>query len=163
MKKEEREDFARRIFESMSVDNFSVEEKKIVKLLPFFKKEMAEVLNKVILIDTSFRLDCHFGIENNEKILRCFLIEVMHDTHSSLCIKYSKIFKDGKTLFLGFRGLDLILLNNSEKIENKKVFSFDGRKGTNKNYIPGIDKNQRILPKLDFIIRKGSFLIVFKE
>jgi|GEM_PF-5242003 len=169
MKKEEKEDLIKRIFSSINLENFSHEEIKILELLPFLNKEMVEVLDKVIVIKTAFSVVDFFEIEYDQKTIKCFLIEVLHDTHSSLCIKYSKIFKSGKTLFLGFRGLDILSKKYPEKIksEMKRIYSFESNKSTNKNYIPGVEDNkgslQRILPKLDFTLRKGSYMAVFKE
>lgn len=169
MKKEEKEAFLEKFFSSIKLENFSHEEIKILELFPFFNKEMVEVLDKVILLNTSFRMVDFFQVEYDGRSVRCFLIEILHDAHSSLCIKYSKIFKSGKTLFLGFKGLDILSKKYPEKIksEMKRIYSFDSNKSTNKNYIPGVEDNkgnpQRILPKLDFTLRKGSYIAVFKE
>lgn len=166
MKKEEKESFVEKFFLNINLKDFSHEEIKIIELLPFFKKEMVEVLDKVILMNKSFKTVDFFDVEYDGKLLKCFLIEILHNTHSSLCIKYSKIFKSGKTLFLGFKGLDILSKKHSEKIEGKKIYSFDSKNSVNKNYIPGIDNRgmfQRILPNLDFTLERGSYLVVFKE
>ena len=165
MKKEEKGNLIEKIFANINNDFFSPEERQIIELLPFFNKELVEVLDKVFLVKDSFKITDSFTIEYEEKTLKCFLIEILHDAHSSLCIKYSKIFEPGKTLFLGFRGLDTIIGKYPEKIRDKKVFSFESKKSSNKNYIPGVGGNdfQRVLPKLDFNLKKGSLILVFKE
>jgi hypothetical protein len=172
MKKEEKEELVSKIFKNICQDKFSEEELRIINYLQFFHKDIIEVVDKVAVIDTSFKVVDIFEVEIENKKIRCFVVNILHDSHSSLCIKFSKVFEEGRAMFLGFRGLDFLLKNYYERINdligNRNLYSFESKKSANRHYIPGISKDymnkfQRILPNLDVTLRNGNFFVVFKE
>ncbi len=184
MRKEEKEELLRKICGSIELSKFSDEEKKILGQLPFFVKEMIPVLDKVIEINSNFEVKDVLEINFEDKNLRFYIVKVLHDSHSSLCIKFAKIFEPGKTIFLGFKGLDFLTKEHYERINNlifsdeksesylnpQKLYSFASKKSNSKDYIPGVTKDhnhknriQRIMPSLDFSLKTGNYFVVFKE
>lgn len=143
----------------------------IIVNLPYFKKEIIKwIIDPILHVEQSFRVGEQFNLKVSEdEEYKVTFLEVVHDIHSGWCIKKSKTFESKRTVFLGSRGIEILLKLANEKIIGKKIITFaDKHKISEKNYIPGIEKFQngsfiRTLNHLDTTIKKGCTIVVFKE